>query len=99
MFKKFLDSKTWEGKKERRKQYRGAKAIDPSCRNNKFCYFCIGNRTFFDRKNRELADLQLEMTQEDINLLLSKEKIKKAIEHEKWEEVENYSEKWVWHEK
>lgn len=32
--------------KEHRKQYRGAKAVDSTCRNNGSCAFCRENRTF-----------------------------------------------------
>ena len=30
--------------KERRKEYRGAKAVDPTCRNHGSCPWCEGNR-------------------------------------------------------
>lgn len=36
--------------KEHRKQYRGAKAVDSTCRNNGSCAFCRENRTFKNRK-------------------------------------------------
>jgi len=39
--------------KSHRKPYRGAKAIDPMCRNNKGCTWCAGNRTY-QRKKEEL---------------------------------------------
>lgn len=38
--------KAIEHKKEWRKQYHGAKAIDKSCRNHGSCSWCKGNRTF-----------------------------------------------------
>ena len=31
-------------KKEKRKQYRGAKAVDPACRNHGGCPWCEGNK-------------------------------------------------------
>lgn len=48
--------KSIEHGKEHRKQYRGAKACDKTCRNHGSCTRCVGNRTFNDRKNREPAD-------------------------------------------
>jgi len=38
--------KAIEHHKEHRKKYRGAKAVDPSCRNHGDCDYCKGNRTF-----------------------------------------------------
>jgi hypothetical protein len=32
--------------KEKRKQYRGAKAVDRSCRNHGDCSYCANNRQF-----------------------------------------------------
>lgn len=46
-------NKAIEHKKEHRKPYRGAKAIDPMCRNHKGCSWCEGNRTFNSRKKEE----------------------------------------------
>ena len=40
--------------KEKRKPYRGAKAVDKTCRNNKGCPHCKGNRTYKDRKRRQV---------------------------------------------
>lgn len=31
--------------KEHREEYRGAKAVDPTCRNHGSCPWCTGNRT------------------------------------------------------
>lgn len=42
-----------EHKKEHRVQYRGAKAVDYTCRNHGSCPWCYGNRTYKNRK-REL---------------------------------------------
>lgn len=38
-----LDKATEHGK-EKRKQYRGAKARDPWCRNHGYCWICRRNR-------------------------------------------------------
>lgn len=37
--------KAIRNKKEKRKQYRGAKAFDSSCRNHGSCPYCQSNRT------------------------------------------------------
>jgi len=39
-------------KKEKRKPYRGSKAIDCTCRNHGSCSYCESNRTIFDTKAR-----------------------------------------------
>ena len=39
--------------KSHRKPYRGGKAVDPMCRNNKGCPWCAGNRTY-QRKKEEM---------------------------------------------
>ena len=36
--------------KERRKQYRGAKGIDRSCRNHGSCLYCEENRRYRERR-------------------------------------------------
>lgn len=38
--------KAVEHKKEKRKPYYGAKAIDPTCRNHGSCGICEGNRLY-----------------------------------------------------
>ncbi len=43
--------------KEKRKPYRGAKAIDHTCRNHGGCPVCIGNRT---NKNKEKNRIAIE---------------------------------------
>ena len=48
-----LDKSTQSGK-EHRKPYRGAKAVDETCRNHGGCEWCHGNRTHKNDK-RELA--------------------------------------------
>ena len=44
-------------KKEHRKPYRGAKAVDSTCRNHGSCKWCRNNRTHKNDK-RELGALQ-----------------------------------------
>lgn len=41
--------------KEHRKEYRGSKAIDRSCRNHGDCPFCRKNRLYNYRKNLQKA--------------------------------------------
>lgn len=60
MFDRYLSSRTWKGKKERRKRFRKAKAIDTTCRNHGSCEYCTENRTHFDKKARLAAILQLD---------------------------------------
>lgn len=64
MFKN-LESENWKGLKERRGPYRGSKSFDYSCRNHGNCDYCTKKRTFFDRRNRHLADLQIEDFRDD----------------------------------
>ena len=48
--------------KEHRKEYRGSKAIDCTCRNHGGCPWCTGNRTYKNRKRLEIMlDKLLEM--------------------------------------
>ena len=42
-----------EHKKEHRKQYKGAKLVDESCRNHGGCPYCEGNRLHQQRKEEE----------------------------------------------
>ena len=46
-------------KKEKRKPYRRGKAVDPSCRNNKGCPWCEGNRTYTNRKREDAAEQKI----------------------------------------
>lgn len=41
--------------KEKRKPYRGAKAIDHTCRNHGTCPYCEKNRTYSNTKNEKIA--------------------------------------------
>lgn len=52
--------KAIEHGKEKRKQYRGAKSIDSSCRNHGDCGICKGNRLYQRNKKDEAARQALE---------------------------------------
>ena len=43
--------------KEHRKPYRGAKAIDCTCRNHGSCGWCEGNRLYNTKKKELAADI------------------------------------------
>ncbi|NBH15609.1 hypothetical protein D3Z36_15965 [Lachnospiraceae bacterium] len=53
-----LDKSITHGK-ERRKPYRGAKAIDRTCRNHGGCEWCRGNRTHKNDKRELRANYSL----------------------------------------
>ena len=55
--------KAIEHGKEHRKEYRGAKAIDKTCRNHGSCEYCKGNRLFTSRK-KERAMIEREKIEE-----------------------------------
>lgn len=42
--------------KEKRKQYTGARAVDPSCRNHGSCDWCKENRLHASKVQQEIAD-------------------------------------------
>lgn len=46
--------KTYPNRKDKRKPYRGAKAVDCHCRNHGSCSYCRDNRTI-KRKKIEIA--------------------------------------------
>ena len=46
-------NKSIESGKEHRKQYRGAKRVDSTCRNHGTCPYCEENRTYQSRKLKE----------------------------------------------
>jgi hypothetical protein len=46
--------------KEHRKPYRGAKAIDSTCRNHGSCDWCEENRLYNDRKYRHITKEDLD---------------------------------------
>lgn len=48
--------KAIQHKKEKRKPYRKAKAIDPSCRNHKSCPWCKRNRMIQELRAKQSAD-------------------------------------------
>ena len=45
--------------KEWRKPYRGAKAVDHTCRNNGSCSYCRNRRLFNDKKRKLRVEEQL----------------------------------------
>ena len=52
--------KAIEHKKEKRKPYRGSKAIDHTCRNHGSCSYCESNRTIADKKARMKVEGQVD---------------------------------------
>lgn len=50
--------------KEKRKPYKGAKAVDCSCRNHGTCPWCLENRTY--KTIREKARIDAELRDESI---------------------------------
>jgi len=50
-----LDKSIKSGK-EKRKKYRGSKAVDCTCRNGGTCPWCIGNRQYKNKKREESAN-------------------------------------------
>lgn len=48
--------KAIEHGKEKRKPYKGAKAIDRTCRNHGSCEWCKGNRTYSKKKAELISD-------------------------------------------
>ena len=46
--------------KEKRKQYRGSKSFDRTCRNHGSCKYCQNNRLHCDKKRKHSADEQLD---------------------------------------
>lgn len=50
--------KSIEHGKEKRKQYRGAKSVDKSCRNHGSCPYCQGNRKHKNEKREQSMDDQ-----------------------------------------
>lgn len=60
-----LDKAIQHGK-EKRKQYTGARAIDPSCRNHGNCEWCKGNRLYRQLKMDEASRERLREDYESI---------------------------------
>lgn len=52
-------NKAIEHGKEKRKKYRGSKAIDCTCRNHGSCDWCRENREHKNTKRKESTDNQL----------------------------------------
>lgn len=42
--------------KEKRKPYRGGKAVSCQCRNHGSCKWCLDNRTYTTRKRKESSE-------------------------------------------
>lgn len=60
-----LDKAIQHGK-EKRKQYTGARAIDPSCRKHGFCEWCKSNRIYRQLKKDEASRERLREDYESI---------------------------------
>ena len=54
-------NKAIEHKKEHRKQYEGAKAVDKTCRNHGTCLWCSNNRQY---KNKKVLEKMLDKARE-----------------------------------
>lgn len=52
--------KAIESGKEQRRQYRGSKSVDRTCRCHGGCGYCLDNRTYQDRRERQAADAAIE---------------------------------------
>ena len=50
-------NKAIKHRKEHRKEYHGAKAIDKTCRNHGSCSWCEGDRRYKEYKLNEAADI------------------------------------------
>ena len=51
--------KAIEHGQEHRRQYRGSKLFDRSCRNHGSCDYCRGNRMYSDKRRREAAEREV----------------------------------------
>jgi len=88
MLDKYLDSRTWERKKEKRKHYRKSKAWDRTCRNHGSCEYCEQNRLFKNKREESKYPLDQE--------LITQDDIKKEIEQEEFEmQFDYYKGYWV----
>lgn len=54
-----FDNSVYPNRKDRRKNYRGAKGFCRSCRNHGSCTYCSDGRQHFDKKRRVAADEQI----------------------------------------
>lgn len=58
--------KAIEHKKEKRKPYKGAKAVDCSCRNHGTCEWCRGNRMYqIDKEEERTRNWKEELEEEE----------------------------------
>lgn len=51
--------KAIEHKKEKRKAYRGAKAVDVFCRNHGECMYCLRSRMYRYQKDKQKSDFSI----------------------------------------
>lgn len=70
---------TYPTRKDRRRQFKGAKCVDPTCRNHGGCPWCTGNRTHADVARRQAADEQL-TDYEELDDNLDKDKKREDFE-------------------
>ena len=52
--------KTIEHRKERRHPYKGAKAVDRTCRNHGSCDWCMNNRLYSSKRNIAAVESRIE---------------------------------------
>lgn len=57
--------KAIEHGKEHRKEYRGAKAIDKTCRNHGGCEYCEGNRLFSSKKKEQAIQARIKIEERE----------------------------------
>ena len=69
-----LDKAIQHGK-EHRKPYKGAKAIDRTCRNHGSCEWCHENREYKNKKCEERARSELEEYDQEISYIIPKQVI------------------------
>lgn len=58
--------KAIEHKKEKRRQYTGAKAVDRACRNHGSCEYCKSNRLHGQVRDRQASDYALKEYHGDV---------------------------------
>jgi hypothetical protein len=58
--------KNYPNRKDHRKPFSGAKAIDRTCRNHKGCNCCLSNRTHANRKRLEASEENLKERFENV---------------------------------
>ena len=82
--------------KERRRPYRGAKAIDPACRNHGDDDWAIESRLHKHKKRQLSAKEQLEELESEEELQEEYEELVRKATIEEWED-RNHSEYWEWY--